>query len=102
MEWTVAVPRDWEVCGACCELRGPFAWRVAGMVERRVQRCRCERDARERPETWSGFDFNTFAELCYACGCEVLRSGSRHSVWLCSACKARVLELRTQTGRLVV
>jgi hypothetical protein len=102
MESNLAVPRDWEVCGTCHELRGRFAHRVNGVVETHVQECRCERATHERLETWHGFDFNTFAELCNVCGCEVLRSGSRYSVWLCSGCKARVLELRAETGQLAV
>jgi hypothetical protein len=83
VESILAITRDFEVCGTCRELRGPFT--------RHVQQCRCERHARER-EKWPGFDFDTVAELCYVCGCEVLRSGSRYSVWLCSVCKARALE----------
>jgi DNA-binding PadR family transcriptional regulator len=102
MESTVAITRDWEVCGTCHELRGRFASRVRGVVERHVQECRCQREAHERAETWTGFDFNQRAELCSVCGCEVLRSGSRSSTWLCSVCKARVLELRARTGRTVV
>jgi hypothetical protein len=97
MESTVAIPRDWEVCGTCHELRGPFGGRV--------QQCRCERPAPgdpERAETWPGFDFNKFAELCRMCGCDVLRSGSRYSVWLCPVCKARALERRAESGRSVV
>jgi hypothetical protein len=83
--------RDFEVCGSCGELRGPFA--------DHVQRCACDARTEER---WPGFDFNTLAELCQVCGCDVLRSGSRYSVWLCPDCKPRVLELRAETGRLVL
>ena len=47
---------------------------------------------------WPGFDYNIAAELCQACGCAVLRSGSRYSVWFCSECKKRAGTLDTATG----
>jgi len=105
MESTLVTTRDFDVCGTCCELRGPFEWRLQGVIDQHVQECVCARGSRdesERPERWRGFDFNTVAELCYVCGCDVLRSGSRYSVWLCAVCKLRVLELCAELGRLVV
>jgi hypothetical protein len=105
MESVLVTTRDFEVCGTCCELRGPFAWRVQGVTESHVQDCACARGARaggERPETWRGFDFNTVAELCQACGCQVLPSGSRFSVWLCSVCKDLARALNGAVGRSVV
>jgi hypothetical protein len=99
MENTREVTRDFEVCGACHELRGPFTWTLQGQTDAHVQECRC---APHTASTWRGFDFNTVAELCYVCGCEVLRSGSRFSIWICPNCAPRVSALNGRLGRLVV
>jgi hypothetical protein len=101
----LAASREWQVCGRCFELRGPFVWRLKGRECPHVQECACEQNRRvdgQRPETWLGFDFNTVAELCQACGCQVLDSGSRFSVWLCSDCKQRALALNAEEGRPLV
>jgi hypothetical protein len=102
MRSDLAFMREFEVCCTCYELRGRFGWQLRGVTHIHAQQCRCEREATEREETWRGFDFNQVAELCHACACEVLHSGSRWSVWFCSVCKARVLELRAESGRPVV
>jgi hypothetical protein len=101
----LAASRDFQVCGTCCELRGPFRWRLHGEECALVQQCACERDGRvdgKRPETWPGFDFNTVAELCQACGCRVLGSGSRFSVWFCGECKRRAVALNARAGQPLV
>jgi hypothetical protein len=100
-----ATSRDSFVCGTCGELRGPFVWRLKGVEYPRVQECGCERQRRakgQRPETWLGFDFNTVAELCHACGCEVLTSGSRFSIWFCTECRDRATALNAEVGQPVV
>ena len=54
----LATSREWQVCGTCSELRGPFIWRLKGQDDAHVQACSCVRDKRpdgERPETWRGF-----------------------------------------------
>ncbi len=94
-----------EVCGRCYELRGPFDYTWKGTQYTFVQECRCERDARPddaRPPTWISFDFNTGAELCNACGAEVLASGSRWSVWFCAACKERAVAFNDRAGVALV
>ena len=105
MEPVLATTRAFEVCGSCCELRGPFVWRWKGVDYEHVQECACERNRRadgERPETWLAFDYNTVAELCQACGCQVLPSGSRYSVWFCGECKERVRALNAEVGQPLV
>ena len=50
----LAASRDWQVCGTCYELRGPFVWRLKGEADNHVQECDCARKLRaegERPET---------------------------------------------------
>ncbi len=101
----LAGSRDWQVCGTCCQLRGPFVWRLKGMAYDHVQECDCPRQRRtdgERPETWRGFDYNTVAELCQACGCRVLDSGSRFSIWFCRECRQRATDLNAELGRTLV
>jgi hypothetical protein len=96
---------SFEVCVRCYELHGPFDHAWKGTQYRFVQECRCEREARpdgERQPTWMSFDFNDGAELCYGCGAELLRSGSRFSVWFCGPCKARVAECNRAAGVAVV
>jgi hypothetical protein len=65
------------------------------------QRCSCERRRAGDPR-WPGYDFNEHLHLCECCRMEPLPSGSRWSVWFCTACKDRVVELNTTVGRVVV
>jgi hypothetical protein len=105
MDSVLATTRDFRVCGACSELRGPFVWRLQGVDYDHVQECACARMGRpdrDRSEKWPGFDFNRVAELCYSCGCQVLRSGSRYSVWFCAECKERVGALNAEVGHALV
>jgi len=76
------------ICGTCRGLRGSW-WPRSGTPVRE-QQCRCGPRQEER---WPGFDFNRVAELCRCCGLDLLRSGSRWSVWLCRPCKERALSL---------
>ena len=87
------------VCGTCGWLRGPWG-RYVGELEFE-QRCDCH-DAEEPDERWPGFDHNTVAELCRCCGLEVVKSGSKWSVWFCRECLDRVKDLNTGAGRCVV
>jgi hypothetical protein len=86
------------VCVTCGWLRGP--WGRYGELEFE-QRCDC-RDAEEPDERWPGFDHNTVAELCRCCGLEVVKSGSKWSVWFCRECLDRVKDLNAGAGRCVV
>jgi hypothetical protein len=100
-----ASSRDRFVCGTCGELRGPFIWTLKGVDYPHVQECGCARQLRakgERPETWLGFDFNIAAELCNACGCEVVDSGSRFSFFFCTECRDRATALNAEVGRPLV
>jgi hypothetical protein len=47
-------------------------------------------------------DFLPPAELCRCCARELLRSGSRFSVWFCARCAPMVRELNAQAGRCVI
>jgi hypothetical protein len=87
------------VCGTCGRLRGPWG-RYDGELEFE-QRCDCHA-AEEPDERWPGFDYNRVAELCRCCGLEVVKSGSKWSVWFCRECLDRVKDLNTGAGRCVV
>jgi hypothetical protein len=86
-----------RVCCTCGGLFGPVQAKGGQTVE---QRCRCG-----PPDTgpgWPGFDFNSVAELCRCCGQELLRSGSRYSVWFCSDCKEQVRLLNARLRRYAI
>lgn len=51
---------------------------------------------------WDRHDFNEKVTLCYCCGQELLRSGSRWSVWFCEECKRKVIELNSQFQRTII
>ena len=91
-----------HICGVCYTLRGC----VGGNSEQR-QECECTRSQmraglRSAQAPWPGFDFPEAATLCYGCGAEVLRSGSRWSVWFCDACKEQVRVLHQQHRRYLI
>jgi hypothetical protein len=86
------------VCGTCGRLRGPWGrYRFELEFE---QRCACHTG--EPDERWPGFDHNTVAELCRCCGLEVVKSGSKWSVWFCRDCLERVKDLNGRAGYCVV
>jgi hypothetical protein len=98
------------ICPECCQVRGKLEIRasvlvVAGSAEGgpydllRHQLCRCE--DRSTEERWPGKDFNTYLELCYCCGAEVIESGSKWSIFYCRACMKRVSDLNRAVGRWV-
>ncbi|HWW53634.1 MAG TPA: hypothetical protein VNY84_07690 [Acidimicrobiales bacterium] len=85
---------DWDdlvICPTCFCLRGPVG-------DGRLQRCTCERV----DDRWPGYDFNQAWELCHCCGAEVLKSGSRWSLWFCEECNARVLAFNEVAGPRVI
>ncbi|HUS21855.1 MAG TPA: hypothetical protein VMZ66_07585 [Aeromicrobium sp.] len=94
--------RGLTLCTTCGRIRGAMA-----SDPPRVQLCQCEyerlrRDDLPLPERWDGFDINTFVELCHCCGVELLRSGSKWSVWFCVPCKRYVLALNRAVGHCVI
>ncbi|HEX8770654.1 MAG TPA: hypothetical protein VF711_07795 [Acidimicrobiales bacterium] len=87
-----------KICTTCGQIRGALT-----RDPEKVQLCRCDHERLRRndlpsPERWQGFDFNKFVELCHCCGVELLRSGSRWSVWFCEPCKRNVLALNAEVG----
>ena len=70
------------------------------------QRCACDRDpTAECWEAWPGgprFDFNRYLELCYCCGIETVRSGSRWSSFYCRECMDRVRAFNRRCGGWVI
>ena len=72
------------------------------------QKCACKTAKPDRPpkgksrEKWPGFDFNEVITLCHCCGQEVLRSGSKWSVWFCEVCRKRVIQFNTQYRKTII
>jgi NAD(P)-dependent dehydrogenase (short-subunit alcohol dehydrogenase family) len=86
------------ICADCRRLKGA----IPGGGPR-LQRCGCRAEGSERPvRTWSGYDHNTYAELCRCCGLVLLPSGSKWSVWFCADCKPLILAFNRAVGRYVV
>lgn len=48
------------------------------------------------------FDFNEIVTICYCCGKEVIKSGSRWSVWFCDECKEKVIHFNTQFQETII
>ena len=84
------------ICGSCYHIRGQ--WSDSSSPERVMyQRCSCQPTEPEGYAPWpTGFDFHQVVELCNCCGIEVLRSGSRWSVWFCDSCQERVQEVHSR------
>ncbi len=47
-------------------------------------------------------DFQTVAELCWCCGIEMLKSGSKFSLIFCAECQKRVQDLNRRAGGLII
>jgi hypothetical protein len=91
-----------ELCPVCFTVRGSLqVERDTGDRDRYSQRCHCQR-AGGTGERWSGFDFNTVVELCYGCGIEPIRSGSRWSIFFCSDCVDRAMTINRRHGQWIV
>ncbi len=95
---------DAKVCSSCLEIYG-FIYLKSGIF---YQKCNSKCPVRDLKETmpitekeqakWEGYDYNQVLTLCYCCGAEQLRSGSRWSVWFCETCRKRVLEFNQEIG----
>jgi hypothetical protein len=91
-----------ELCPVCFTVRGPLeVERDTGGRDRYAQRCHCRRTG-GTGERWPGFDFNTVVELCYGCGIEPIRSGSRWSIFFCSDCVDRAVAINRKHGQWIV
>jgi len=91
-EWAARM----ELCRECLVLRGPFFDSHNGCE--RVQRCGCE----AREPLWNAFDYNCAVELCRCCAAQVIRSGSKWSVFFCDACKREVVAYNSAAGCTVI
>jgi len=97
-----------EICPTCFEVRGALEVKRfdAGQTDARdeaayEQLCQCQR-ALQQQETWPGFDFNKYLELCCCCGVEPITSGSRWSPFFCGECRERVVALNQEYGRWII
>lgn len=78
------------ICKICGNVHGPTQITIYEKTLRLTQTCGCVLKT-DDGEPWPYFDFKTVVELCRCCGRVLLGSGSRWSVWFCSACKPRIL-----------
>ncbi len=85
------------ICLRCIELRG--APKATPELE---ELCDCTPLEVRRERDWPRFDYPQQFELCRCCGIEVLRSGTKWSVWFCRPCQLRVGELNDTIGRYMI
>ena len=86
---------DMQICRTCYKVYG--MWR--GTEYELEHGCACNRSDQPR---WDVGDFNERVTLCYGCGLELLRSGTRWSVWFCEFCKVRTIKLNDLCGHYVI
>lgn len=101
-----------KVCTQCGKIYGFWHYQSGHMGSSGgidyYQKCGCKIAKPDMPpegqgqERWQGFDFNEVITLCHSCGQEVLRSGSKWSVWFCSPCKEMVIEFNTQYQKTII
>jgi tetratricopeptide (TPR) repeat protein len=101
-----------KVCTECRRIYGFWHYQTGHMGSPGdgdyYQKCGCKTLKPDTPqegqaqEKWQGFDFNEVITLCHSCGQEILRSGSKWSVWFCKECKERVIEFNTQYQTTVI
>ena len=71
------------------------------MILERIQRC-CRSAAAAAEETWPWYDYNAAAQICDACGADVVRSGSKWSSYYCGPCSTAVVALNKKRGDLIL
>ena len=84
-----------QICRTCYKVFGP--WSEYGSEFEHG--CDCNRFDQPR---WEIGDYNERTTLCYGCGIELLKSGTRWSIWFCDFCKARTIKLNDLCGRYVI
>lgn len=86
------------ICHQCTRVYGFFT-RDRLYYQQHSAKC----DPRAKPQDkWPWADFNCIVDLCSGCGQELLRSGSKWSVWFCQECKGRVVGLNTALSKKVI
>jgi len=93
--------KDMCVCRHCGEIYGSFE--VTNKTGHYYQECDCENEpesqvAKYDLEKTFNLDFGQLVTLCYCCGQELLRSGSKWSVFFCDFCKDQILTINRSYG----
>lgn len=91
-----------KICSVCYDLYGFWNYNDDPTVF--YQKCDCQPKKGDiKWETkWGVFDFNEVVTLCYCCGQELLKSGSKFSVWFCDECKKRIMEFNSQFKMAII
>lgn len=98
--------RKMKVCTECGNIYG--LWHDPSRGIDYYQKCGCKSVKPGMPpegkskKKWKGFDYNEVVTLCHSCGQEVLRSGSKWSVWFCKECKKRVVKFNTKYQQTII
>ena len=89
-----------KICTTCHELYGY----TVDNEKILYQECYCK----NKPETplqkgdWSRFDYEQIRELCYCCGRQMIRCGSKYSRFHCDACHEQIVSLNKRCGIAVI
>jgi hypothetical protein len=89
-----------KICTTCHELYGY----TVDNEKILYQECYCK----NKPETpsqkgdWSRFDYKQIRELCYCCGRQMIRCGSKYSRFHCDACHEQIVSLNKRCGVTVI
>ena len=89
-----------KICTTCNELYGY----TVDNEKILYQECRCK-DKTDTPMIkgdWSRFDYETIRELCYCCGRQMIRCGSKYSRFHCDACHEQIVSLNKRCGVTVI
>ena len=98
---------DAKICSSCLDIYGFIRTDQAVYYQKCNPKCpngnKMDMPSDEKEQLpWKGFDYNEIVTLCHCCGTELLRSGSRWSVWFCEPCKERVVTLNAEAGVAVI
>ena len=92
--------RDLLICRICGSVHGAVEATYGALPRNLIQPCRCVTKVADR-DLWKGFDFPCLVEMCRCCGRAALPSGSRWSVWFCTACSPLITAIN-QASRYCV
>jgi hypothetical protein len=97
--------KDSSVCRHCGEIYGSFE--LTNKTGHYYQECGCEKEpemqlAKYNLEKPLNLDFGQIVTLCYCCGQELLRGGSKWSVFFCDFCKEQILAINRTFGLALI
>lgn len=89
-----------KICATCFELYGY----VVDSERLLYQTCYCKnkQGTPSQKGDWSRFDYERVRELCYCCGRQIIRCGSKFSPFHCNSCLTQIVSLNKRCGMTVI